>query len=62
MLFWISNNFFDVYIYANNTIVTQMPLLSGLTGAEGGFHDWNYLLAKMNLINKLILWLELLGF
>ncbi|MCY7374766.1 MAG: hypothetical protein LH472_02185 [Pyrinomonadaceae bacterium] len=30
----------------------QLPLLSGLTGAEGGFHDWNYLLTETNLLDK----------
>jgi hypothetical protein len=27
-----------------------LPLLSGLTGSEGGFHDWNYLLEETNLL------------
>lgn len=52
VLFWVANNFLDVYVYANDAVVMQLPLLSGLTGAEGGFHDWNYLLTETNLLDK----------
>ena len=52
VLFWVGNNFLDVYVYANDAVVMQLPLLSGLTGAEGGFHDWNYLLTETGLINS----------
>lgn len=52
VLFWVGNNFLDVYVYANDAQVMQLPLLSGLTGAEGGFHDWNYLLSEMNWLEK----------
>ena len=52
VLFWVANNFLDVYVYASDAVVMQLPLLSGLTGAEGGFHDWNYLLTEMNWLDK----------
>lgn len=52
VLFWVANNFLDVYVYANDAQVMQLPLLSGLTGAEGGFHDWNYLLTETDLLDK----------
>ena len=52
VLFWVGNNFLDVYVYANDAQVMQLPLLSGVTGSEGGFHDWNYLLTATNLINS----------
>lgn len=52
VLFWVGNNFLDVYVYAADAQVMQLPLLSGLTGAEGGFHDWNYLLTETNLLDK----------
>ena len=52
VLFWVGNNFLDVYVYANDAVVMQLPLLSGLTGAEGGFHDWNYLLSESGLLHK----------
>ena len=52
VLFWVGNNFLDVYVYANDAVVMQLPLLSGITGSEGGFHDWNYLLTETGLINS----------
>lgn len=52
VLFWVGSSILDVYIYANDAVVMQLPLLSGLTGSEGGFHDWNYLLTEMNWLHK----------
>jgi len=52
VLFWVGENFLDVYVYANDAVVMQLPLLSGLTGSEGGFHDWNYLLTETNLLSS----------
>ena len=62
VLFWVGNNFLDVYVYANDAQVMQLPLLSGLTGAEGGFHDWNYLLSETNLLDKTYLIAKILRF
>ena len=62
VLFWIGNNFLDVYVYANDAVVMQLPLLSGLTGAEGGFHDWNYILTETGLLDKTNLIAKLLRF
>lgn len=62
VLFWVGNNFLDVYVYANDAQMMRLPLLSGLTGAEGGFHDWNYLLTEMNLIDKTYLIAKIIRF
>lgn len=62
ILFWVGENFLDVYIYANDAIVMQLPLLSGLTGAEGGFHDWNYILSETNLLASTQLIAKMLRF
>ncbi len=62
VLFWVGNNFLDVYVYANDAQIMQLPLLSGLTGAEGGFHDWNYLLGETNLLDKTYLIAKILRF
>ena len=62
VLFWVGNNFLDVYVYANDAQVMQLPLLSGLTGAEGGFHDWNYLLTETGLLDKTYLIAKILRF
>jgi hypothetical protein len=52
VLFWAGSSILDVYVYAADAVVMQLPLLSGLTGSEGGFHDWNYLLTETGLINS----------
>jgi hypothetical protein len=52
VLFWVGSSILDVYVYANDAVVMQLPLLSGLTGSEGGFHDWNYLLAETGLLDS----------
>ena len=62
VLFWVGNNFLDVYVYANDAQAIQLPLLSGLTGAEGGFHDWNYLLTETGLLDKTNLIAKILRF
>ena len=62
VLFWIGENFLDVYVYANDAAVMQLPLLSGVTGSEGGFHDWNYLLTEMNLLDKTALVAKIIRF
>lgn len=62
VMFWVGNNFLDVYVYANDAQVMQLPLLSGLSGAEGGFHDWNYLLTETDLLDKTNLIAKILRF
>ncbi len=62
VLFWVGNNFFDVYVYAVDAQVMRLPLLSGLTGAEGGFHDWNYLLTEADLLDKTYLIAKIIRF
>ena len=62
VLFWVGNNFLDVYVYASDAVVMQLPLLSDLTGAEGGFHDWNYLLSETNLLDKTIVIAKIIRF
>lgn len=52
VMFWVGESIVDVYVYANDAVVMQIPLLSGLTGSEGGFHDWNYLLTETGLLDS----------
>jgi len=40
----------------------QMPLLSVLNGAKGGFDDWNYLLTETNLLDKTFLIAKIIRF
>jgi hypothetical protein len=52
VLFWVGQSVLNVFIYANDAVVMQLMLTSGMTGSEGGFHDWNYLLTETGLIGK----------
>lgn len=50
VLFWVGQSILNVYVYANDAVVMQLVLTSGVTGSEGGFHDWNYLLSQTGLL------------
>lgn len=52
VLFWVGQSLLNVFIYASDAVVMQLVLTSGLTGSEGGFHDWNYLLSETGLVNS----------
>jgi hypothetical protein len=52
VLFWVGQSIINVFIYANDSVVMQLVLTSGMTGSEGSFHDWNYLLTETGLINS----------
>ena len=55
VLFWLGQSFVDVYVYANDAQVMELPLLSGVTGSEGGFHDWNYLLTELGWLKQTVM-------
>lgn len=52
VLFWVGQSIMNVYVYAADAVVMQLMLTSGMTGSEGGFHDWNYLLTATGLIDS----------
>jgi hypothetical protein len=52
VLFWVGQSILNVYVYAADAVAMQLVLTSGLTGSEGGFHDWNYLLAETGLLGS----------
>ena len=51
-LFWLGQSLINVYIYAADARVMQLVLLGGLTGSEGAFHDWNYMLTRLGLLGS----------
>lgn len=51
VLFWVGQSILNVWVYAADAQVMQLVLLGGLTGSEGSFHDWNYLLDRVGLLN-----------
>lgn len=52
VLFWVGQSLLNVFVYANDAVVMQLPLTSGTTGSEGGFHDWNYMLDRFNMLDS----------
>ena len=52
VLFWVGQSIINVYIYAADSVVMQLVLTSGLTGSEGSFHDWNYMLTRLGLLES----------
>ncbi len=52
VLFWVGQSILNVFVYANDAVVMQIVLLGGMTGSEGSFHDWNYMLTETGLINS----------
>ncbi len=52
VLFWVGQSIINVYIYAADAVFMQLVLTSGLTGSEGSFHDWNYMLTRLGLLES----------
>lgn len=52
VLFWVGQSLFNVWVYAADAVVMQIVLLGGLTGSEGSFHDWNYMLTELGLLGS----------
>jgi len=50
VLFWVGQSMINVYVYAQDAVKMELVLLGGLTGSEGGFHDWNFLLTETGMI------------
>ena len=52
VLFWVGQSLLNVWVYAADALVMQLVLTSGMTGNEGGFHDWNYMLSTLGLLGS----------
>lgn len=46
MFLWLGSSFFDVAIYAKDSIFMNLPLLGG----DNVIHDWNYLLSTLGVL------------
>jgi hypothetical protein len=51
VMLWVGQSILNVWVYASDAVVMQLVLTSGVTGAEGGFHDWNYMLTELGLLD-----------
>lgn len=52
VLLWVGQSILNVFVYASDAVVMQLVLTSGMTGSEGSFHDWNYLLTRTGLLSS----------
>lgn len=52
VLLWVGQSILNVWVYAADAVVMRLVLTSGWTGAEGSFHDWNYLLTETGLLGS----------
>ena len=53
-LFWIGTNFLDISLYAADAKIQVLILTTGMSGSEGGGHDWAYLLGSVGLTDHCI--------
>jgi hypothetical protein len=52
VMLWVGQSILNVWVYAADAVKMQLVLTSGFTGAEGSFHDWNYLLTATGLLDS----------
>ena len=50
VLFWVGQSILNVYVYAADAIVGKLVLTSGKTLSEGSFHDWNFMLIELGML------------
>lgn len=46
LLFWLSQNFFNIFVYARDAIKMELPLLGG----DSVYHDWNSILSNLDIL------------
>ena len=51
-MLWVGQSILNVWVYASDAVVMQLVLTGGSTGAEGSFHDWNYMLTSTGLLDS----------
>ncbi|MEO5695086.1 MAG: hypothetical protein ABIQ72_18265 [Usitatibacter sp.] len=52
MLWWAGASLVDLSPYVWDSLQPQLTLLGGHTGAEGGPHDWIYLLGTLGILHR----------
>jgi hypothetical protein len=52
VMLWVGQSLLNVWVYAADAVVGQLVLTSGMTGSEGSFHDWNYLLTATGMLDS----------
>lgn len=46
VLFWVGQSIINVYIYAQDAVTMQLPLVGG------GIHDWNWMLTHLGMLDS----------
>jgi len=52
MLWWAGASLLDLSPYIWDSLNPQLTLLGGHTGADGGPHDWIYLLGRLGILHR----------
>ena len=51
VLFWLGENLVAISYYAADAKMQVIILITGMSGSEGGYHDWGYMLGQLGLKN-----------
>lgn len=52
--FWLGLNFAEISWYAADASMQCLILITGMSGKEGGGHDWHYLLGQLGLLKQCV--------
>lgn len=53
-LFWLGENLINISLYAADAKLQALILITGMSGREGGMHDWGYMFGAWGLTNDCI--------
>lgn len=52
--FWFGLNLAEISWYAADASIQALVLITGMSGAEGGGHDWHYMLGELGLLKNCV--------
>ena len=52
--FWIGKNLVNISFYAADAQSQSLILITGMSGREGGFHDWGHMLTQLGLWRRCV--------
>jgi len=53
-LFWLGENLVSISLYAADAQIQALVLITGMSGREGGMHDWGQLLTQLGLLKRCV--------
>lgn len=54
LLCWLGFSLVDISFYAADAKLQAVILITGMSGSEGGGHDWNYMLEELGLLEQCV--------